>query len=457
MKWISRIVLALTFCVLVPVSSYAAQGKELRRTPVVRVVQNVSPAVVNITSIRTERNSFGIGTGNPFFDRLLEQYGFQDRFPSKQNQRPRTVEQKRSSLGSGVLIDGKRAFVLTNAHVIDGASDIEVRLRDGRSFKAILIGSDPDFDLAVLKLRDARNLPQVKMGDSNDIYIGETVIAIGNPFGFTHTVTTGVVSALNRSVNTKRGTFTDFIQTDTAINPGNSGGPLLNILGELIGVNTAIRAGAEGIGFAIPINKARRVVNELINTGKVAPIWLGLFGQDLDQQMANYLGLKSTNGMIITEICEIGPAVRSGLRAGDVVLSVNGIRIEDKNQYLNVIRNYTKGKTVNLKIYRNGKQFTSEHVASAMSQKTLFTLVQKRWGMTLRANRGNGVIVEAVRAGSPAAKLKLQRGDVVHQVGHDKVNSMEELSRAFLRYRLQNAVILKVQRGRDMYHIRMGI
>ncbi|MFW5734018.1 MAG: trypsin-like peptidase domain-containing protein, partial [Oceanidesulfovibrio sp.] len=250
----------------------------MRRTPVVRAVEKISPAVVNITTDREVTRDMPFGSGNDLLAPFFREF-FGD-LPKR--------SYNHQSMGSGVIIDGKRGLVLSNAHVISGATSVRARLADGREFQAQLVGSDPDFDLAVLRLENAAELPQVPLGDSEDILIGETVIAIGNPFGFTHTVTTGVVSAVKRSIRTDHGIYTDFIQTDAAINPGNSGGPLLNLNGQLIGINTAIHAQAEGIGFAIPVNKAKRVVGELLGRGRVGPVWLGLAGQNIDPGTASY-------------------------------------------------------------------------------------------------------------------------------------------------------------------------
>ena len=250
-----------------PARAVAASNRAARTTPVVTAVAAVAPAVVNITSARTVERRRSLG---PFFDDdMFRQFFGPGGGPEPQRQ-------TQESLGSGVIIDGKAGLVLTNAHVIAGGTSIKARLQDGRVLDAALVGADPDFDVAVLRLSGGGNLPQAAMGDSSDIMIGETVIAIGNPFGYAHTVTTGVVSAVGRSLKHEGGAYADLIQTDAAINPGNSGGPLVNLAGEVIGIDMAIQAGAEGIGFAIPINKARRVVEQIVGGGVVTPAWLGL-------------------------------------------------------------------------------------------------------------------------------------------------------------------------------------
>ncbi|MBW2175211.1 MAG: trypsin-like peptidase domain-containing protein, partial [Deltaproteobacteria bacterium] len=233
-----------------------------RENAVVKAVKNVSPAVVNISSeyevVKRSNPFFDFGL-DPFFDSF-----FKDFFEPNYKRR-----YKRNSLGSGVIIDGTRGYILTNEHVIARSAKITVLLRDERELEAELVGAAPDFDLAVLRIQSKEPLPAIQMGNSDDLMIGETVIAIGNPFGFSNTVTTGVISALNRSIQAESRTYRDFIQTDASINPGNSGGPLLNINGDLIGINTAIYSKAQGIGFAIPINKAKRVVDDLIRYGEI--------------------------------------------------------------------------------------------------------------------------------------------------------------------------------------------
>lgn len=429
----------LTLVMALP--SFASQ----RRTPVVRAVEAVSPSVVNITVTKQVRGGGRTPFDDPFFNQFFgEYYGHRKR--------------QAQSLGSGVIIDGDEALVLTNAHVVSGGDSIVVRLKDGRDFQADLVGSDPDFDLAVLKLRNAAKLPQVAMGDSGGIFIGETVIAIGNPFGYSDTVTTGVVSALNRPMKTNHGSFGSFIQTDAAINPGNSGGPLLNIDGELIGINTAIQARAEGIGFAIPINKAKFVVSELLSSGRVAPIWLGLFGQDIDQATARYFNLKSLNGMLVSETYRDTPADKAGIRAGDIVVSFNGQSISGKDEYLTRLFGMTKSESVRLALLRNGTRFDVSLKPQVVNKDMVVALVRSRWGFELdeRSTR-SGVAVSSVVPGGAAEKLGLQRGDIIHQVGNRRLAKPIDLLNAFLRNRLQKSVLMRVQRGRGLYSVRLSL
>lgn len=423
-----------------------ASSRDMRMTPVVQTVQKTAPAVVNIHTTRIveqEVHPFGSFLGNDDFFRHF--FGTPDL--------TRRFEQR--SLGSGVIIDAQKGLVLTNAHVIEGASFIRARLLDGRQFEGELVGSDPDFDLAILRLKEAQDLPQAIMGDSTDIMIGETIIAIGNPFGFGHTVTTGVVSALERTVEAKHGTFTDFIQTDAAINPGNSGGALMNLAGELIGINTAIYAEAEGIGFAIPINKAKRVMDELVSSGRVQAVWLGLEGQDVDERIARYLGLDENKGMVVADIHE--PAVRkSGLHNGDVILAVNGVTVEDRSHFLRILKNFTAGQAADLEIFgAKGKNTLRVYFEPFTDVKAL-EMAAKRWGISV-ANQGAEVIVSQIRSGSPAQQLGLKSGDILVKVAGDIQGSVDDFARAFKRYRMANTVLLLVARDGQGYYVRLRI
>ena len=440
---------ALLAAALVLALALPARADDPRRTPVVLAVERVSPAVVNITTSRVVQavpDPFGGAFSGPAYERFLREFGI-ERMP-----------RKAQSLGSGVIIDGARGFVLTNAHVINGATEISVRLKDGRELAAQVKGSDPDRDLAVLQVERAGSLPQAEMGDSTDLLIGETVIAIGNPYGFTHTVTTGVISAVGRSVGTSDEVLSDLIQTDTAINPGNSGGPLLNILGQVIGINTAIHAEASGIGFAIPINKAKRVVAELINQGHVTPVWLGLFGQDLDQPTASYLGLKSPRGLLVTDLHAGGPAQRAGLAPGDVILTLNGRGVDDRDHFLSLMLDVGPGDSVRLGVSRQGREMTLQAKAQALDDAAVAALVDEHWGFAADPRRPRtGILVGRVAPNGPAARIGLKPGDILHQIGNQSLETPDDLARAFTRYHLHNTLLLSVQRGRALYHVRMAL
>jgi Do/DeqQ family serine protease len=342
------------FCVLFvllllfsPGKSSAAEkgGPYPRRTAVVEAVESVSEAVVNISSAYTARESV-----DPFssfgMDSFFRDF-FERRFPARR---------QLTSLGSGVIIDGERGFIITNEHVIAQTGTITVVLKDGREFKAEIVGADPESDLSVLQIRSDEPLPSIPMGNSESIMIGETVIAIGNPFGFSNTVTTGVISAIGRSVRAQDRTYHDFLQTDASINPGNSGGPLLNINGELIGINTAIYAKAEGIGFAIPINQARKIVKDLIDYGQVVHAWVGITVQDLDERLARYLGLASAKGLVVKDVEPTAPAAEAGIREGDVLKSVGGQPVRKVSDYEMVMRGFSKGDVLDFRLVRDGAE-----------------------------------------------------------------------------------------------------
>jgi Do/DeqQ family serine protease len=427
--------------------SVSAQ-EDLRMTPVVRAVQKVAPAVVNIHTSRVveqEINPFGGLFGGDLFEQFFGAPGM-----------TRQYEQK--SLGSGVVIDAAKRLVLTNAHVISGASSIRTTFLDGRQYQAELVGSDPDFDLAILRLEGSDQLPQIAVGDSSDLLIGETVIAIGNPYGFSHTVTTGVVSAMHRTIKTRHGTFTDFIQTDAAINPGNSGGPLLNRLGQLIGINTAIYAEAQGIGFAIPIDKAKRVIAELLSHGRVDPVWLGIRGQDVDQRLARYFGLSAVSGLLVAEVYPDSPAQRAGLHPGDVLLRMAKNEIPDKQGYLDLLRNFTRDQQVQLEILSGGKRRTVTARVEIFQDDQALELAFRIWGLEVASRSGSKqLLVTRVRPDSPAARLGLEQGDVVVKIAGQSVDDPGDFALAFKRYRMQNSLILLVARGRQGYYARLTV
>ena len=322
--------LTLLFMPGIPQSGWGLQSD--RESPIVRAVRKVSPAVVNISSsyeVRKRANPFSGFGMDPFFEEFFKDF-FDPRFERRRES---------TSLGSGVIIDGKRGFILTNAHLIERSGNIKVVLEDEREFEAKIVGADPDSDLAVLQIDSPSRLPSIEMGSSDDLMIGETVIAIGNPFGFSHTVTTGVISAVNRSIRTDERVFLDFIQIDASINPGNSGGPLLNINGDLIGINTAIYAKAQGIGFAIPINKARKIISDLIQYGEVIQTWIGITVQNLDKKLARYLKVPGKKGVMVKSLEPGSPASSAGLKEGDIILAIGSNKIASVRDYWSVKKN----------------------------------------------------------------------------------------------------------------------
>lgn len=427
-----------------------------RQTPVVLAVKHVGPAVVNISSeyeILKRGNPFGT---DPFFDNF-----FRDFFERR--------TEKGTSLGSGVIIDGKRGFILTNAHVVERTANIKVLLQDEREFEARIVGADPESDLAVLQIKSDTSLPSVQMGNSNDLLIGETVIAIGNPFGFSHTVTTGVISAINRSIKTDDRIFHQFIQTDASINPGNSGGPLLNVNGRLIGINTAIYAKAQGIGFAIPINKAKRIVNDLIQYGHVIQGWIGLSVQDLDARLARYLNLTDTKGAMIIQVETDSPAEASGLEENDLIIAVQGRKIESSADYYSSVRGIGAGEPLRLRILRSNAELAFTFKTRAYPLARGPKLAWRRLGVKVTrieaaaphrsgGSDRQGVVISAVRNGSYMDRIGVLPGDVIRQVEDITVADVDTFFTAMIKHRYKLSLIVLLQRQDALYHltVRMG-
>ena len=415
----------------------------LRRTPTVRAVEQVGPAVVNITTEQVVRggNPFRGFGGNPTFERF-----FRDFFVPRA---PRTTQ----SLGSGVVIDRMR-HVLTNEHVITRADRIFVTLADGRFFEANLVGADPNNDLAVLRVETDEEVPWIAPGDSDDLMVGEPVIAIGNPFGLSNTVTTGVISAQNRSIRAQDRVYHGFLQTDASINPGNSGGPLLNAAGELIGINTAIYGGAEGIGFAIPIDAAERVVRELIRKGEIAPVWLGLDLQDLDEQISEVLEVpERLTGALVSRVRPGTPAAEAEIARGDVVTSVDGSGVANARGFYEILERSTTGQVLALGVWREGSVREVKVRSEEISDEAVTELGEQMLGMHLRLVPGGGFAVREVRRQSGAARIGIEAGDRLLGINGKALDGEEALRRAVLDLRGRARALIVVQRGRGRYHV----
>ncbi|MBW1921631.1 MAG: trypsin-like peptidase domain-containing protein, partial [Deltaproteobacteria bacterium] len=403
----------------------------LRRSPVVIAVEKSRPAVVNIsTTVRERISPFLPFSGDDFF---------KDFFPDLFSR-----EYTRSSLGSGVIIDGTKGYILTNQHVIARASEIKVITSEKQEYQAKLIGADPRSDLAVLQISARNKLPEIKMGNSDDLMIGETVIAIGNPFGLSHTVTTGVVSAVERSVRSEERIYRHLIQTDASINPGNSGGPLLNIDGELIGINTAIYQKAQGIGFAIPINKAKRIVKELLRAGKVRPIWLGIEIQELTDALRSHFGLPSgRGGVLVNDVMSGSTGAKAGLKRGDIIVSVGGIPVKGPGDYRDALAEFTPEDRLEMKVFRGGKFNGVVLQPSTFPPSLALNLVYRRLGIKVgklskRTGGGYGskskVVVKEVRRGSEAGKIGVKPGDLILKVNNMLVSNLDEFKKAISEY-----------------------
>jgi len=457
-KLIVLVVTGLIFSIMLFVNpSDNPTAETLRESAVVMAVKKVSPVVVNISSefeVRKRVNPFSGFGMDPSIENFFNDFfdpGFERRY-------------KRTSLGSGVIIDGKRGFILTNQHVILKSKTITVGLKDGREFKAQIVGADPDSDLAVLRISSPKALPDIIMGDSSNLMIGETVIAIGNPFGFSNTVTTGVISATNRSVKTENMIYRDFIQTDASINPGNSGGPLLNINGELIGVNTAIYAKAQGIGFAIPINTAKRIVSDLIRYGEVIPAWIGITVQDIDTDLARYLRASAIKGVLVKKAEKSGPASKAGIREGDIILSINTSDIASEKDFHKAMIAHSAGEKIDITIWRNGKTKTVSVNTSVFPKELALDLAYNLLGVSVKnlstKNRykyklmaKQGVLISNLNRQSYLADIGARPGDVIRQINDITIQNIKDFKEAIIKYRQKNSLVIVLQRGDQLYNI----
>jgi Do/DeqQ family serine protease len=432
-----------------------------RETAVVKAVREVSPAVVNISSavqMRKRTSPFSGFGFNPFFEEFFKDF-FDPRFERRR---------KYTSLGSGVIIDGKKGLILTNAHVIQKTGTIKVVLEDEREFEAQIVGADPDSDLAVLKIDSEQDLPAIKMGNSEDLMIGETVIAIGNPFGFSHTVTTGVISAIDRSIRAEDRVYHDFIQIDASINPGNSGGPLLNINGDLVGINTAIYAKAQGIGFAIPIGKARKIISDLIQYGEVIQAWIGITVQNIDEKLARYLKVPAKKGVIVTSVEPESPAQKAGVQESDIILSIDSKKIASVGDYQSVAKSLAAGNKLKAKFWRNGKKKTVTvktkvfpiDLADDLAYRILGIRVEDLSGKNRKRYRiiaREGVMISEIKENADLDDIGARPGDVIRQIDDYTIENNEDFKKAVIKFRNKNSVVLLLQRGDQGYYITVNL
>lgn len=405
------------------------------------IVKKASPAVVNISTRGTVAEK---GARNPLFDDP-----FFKRFFDTPEMAPR--QRQFQSAGSGVVVDAKQGFIVTNAHVIENASEITVTTNDGHDYKATVVGSDVGADVALIKVKDAK-LAELPIGDSSRAEVGDFVLAIGNPFGLQHTVTYGIISAVGRSGINPDG-YEDFIQTDASINPGNSGGALINLRGELVGINSAIlsRSGGNiGIGFAIPSNMVRSIMDQLVKYGEVKRGLLGVSILTLTPDLAENLGATDLQGALVQQVVEGSAAEKAGLKAGDVITAVNGQPIKGGPELRNRIGLMRVGEVVDLTYFRDGK---THHASATVAAKGAAPGEDSPAGDLHRAfegadlgdaANGGGVLIRSVEAESPAAQAGLRQNDVITGVNRQKVGSLKDL-RTIVKG--QQSLLLTVRRG----------
>jgi len=442
-------------------SSGAATGEQPVPPVFVELSKHLKPAVVNISSKQTEgkpapsRSPFGGEENDPFQE-------FFDRFFGGRGGRRR----QRPSLGSGFIINST-GFIVTNNHVVEGATEIKVTLATQEEFDATLVGRDPKTDLALIKVNSPKPLPTVPFGSSDTLEVGEWVLAIGNPFGLGHTVTSGIVSAKGRIIGA--GPYDDFIQTDASINPGNSGGPLFNMRGQVIGINTAIISGGQGIGFAIPINLAKEVLLQLHTKGSVTRGWLGVAIQRISPDLLKAFNLEDTHGALVSDVMADGPAAKAGLQRGDVIIGFQGNKVQDSTELPRMVAAIAPGTKVQVEVLRGGKKMTipvtlgtltDDKEAAAKLQPSdveesiglRVETITPELARSLRLDNAKGVVVSRVTPDSPAAEAGVQRGDVVREVNRQPVTDLESYTEATSHLTPNTpALFLLERRGSSLY------
>ena len=419
------------------------------------LAKKVGPSVVNVSTTQVRRMAQDVpspfGPGDPRND-LLERF-FGGRIPR--------APQPRQGVGSGFIIDSD-GTILTNYHVVGEAEKISVTLSDGKRYDAKVIGKDQKTDIAVIKIDAGRELPAVSLGDSDRLEVGEWVVAIGNPFGLDHTVTSGIVSAKGRQIGA--GPYDNFIQTDASINPGNSGGPLINLRGEVVGINTAIfsqTGGNIGIGFAIPTNSVKDLLPQLKDKGRVVRGYLGTTVQKITPEIANSLGIKESGGALVADVVRGSPAEKAGIKTGDVIIEFNRKEIKDSSDLPPVVARVAPGTTVQLKVLREGKQVSlpitvgelkdNEIVASGQESDLGLSVqpVTPDIAQSLGLERAEGLVVSSVKPGSAAEEAGLRSGDVITQINRRPVKNLAEYNREMARNEKGKPVLFLVRRGQS--------
>jgi serine protease Do len=428
------------------------------------LVKQLSPSVVNISTTSVSKGGsqffkspFG-GRGEKPFDDFFKKF-FGDS-PQK--------EFKRRGLGSGFILS-EDGYIITNNHVVERATDIKVILQNGDSYVAQIIGTDPKTDLALLKIKPKTKLPAVRFGNSDRLEIGDWVLAIGNPFGLGHTVTVGIISAKGRSLGL--GSYDDFLQTDAAINPGNSGGPLFNFKGEVIGVNSAIIAGGQGIGFAIPINMTKNVVSQLRNGGKVVRGWIGVYVQRVTPDIAESLDLDDNNGALVADVTVGGPAEKAGVKRGDIIIEFNGNKIDEMPELPKLVASYAPGTKIKLKVIRNGKEKdlsikleqlpdqvaqTSRQSPRNEIEQNLGLIVQEitpEVKRRLDIEYSSGVVITEVRSNSLASEAGLLRADVILEINTKQIANLNNYRKEIDSVEEGQNILFLVKRGSNTIYV----
>ncbi len=439
----------------------------------IEIAEAVNPTVVTVFTEKVYKVRETLSPFSFFFDDPFRDFFGDDFFsgPRQRRQAPQEREYRQQGLGSGVIVSDE-GYILTNNHVIANADTIYVRTIDERTIAAKVIGADPKTDIAVIKV-DAKNLPVIKKGDSDKLRVGEWVLAIGSPLSanLAHTVTQGIVSAKGRS-NVGLADYEDFIQTDAAINPGNSGGALVNLDGELVGINTAIASrsgGFQGIGFAVPINMAESVMASLIKSGKVVRGWLGVSIQDVNETMAKAMNLKNTEGALVGEVVNDSPAQKAGFKDGDVIIEMDGKKIRNASQLRNAVAATAPGTAVKLKIWRDGEERTLEvtlgelpaddkapQIKQSLQELLGFSVTAMSRDLAEQYNLDanlKGVVVTAIDQASSAFRAGLREGDLIRSVNRKRVQDVADFNAALAGVKKSDTLLLQVARRTGSFYV----
>lgn len=441
----------------------SAPDARISAQPFIPIAQQAKAAVVNISAVKKENHQSEQGSG-PFFDDPFFRRFFGEEFERRM---PAPRERREQGFGSGVIV-ASDGYIVTNNHVVTDAEELTVSLPDKRTFKAKIIGTDPKTDVAVIKI-DASNLPVLSWGDAGQLQVGELVLAVGNPFGLSQTVTMGIISAVGRA-NMGIVDYEDFIQTDAAINPGNSGGALVNLKGELIGIPSAIfsqTGGSMGIGFAIPSNMAKSVMNNLIKHGKVVRGWIGISIQEINQDLAKEFGTVDTKGALVADVMDDSPAAKAKLERGDIITSYNGVTVRDPGQLRALVAETAPSTTVALSILRerktqhvtviigelpkelaktrpqDGDSSKGEHALAGITVENISNS-SERFG---RSKGRAGVVVTAIEPDSPAERAGMRTGDIISEINRKPVKDVKDFERHTSQLTPKSSVLLLLNRG----------
>ena len=443
--------------------AFAAPAGKLAGAPasLADLVDTLSPSVVNIstTTIIKGRPGHPFGHRMPF-PRFFEEDDFFKRFFENAPER----DFKQQSLGSGFIISSD-GYIFTNNHVVEKATKIRVKLATGKEYDAEVKGKDPSTDIALIKINPDNSLPVVKLGNSDKLRIGDWIFAIGNPYGLEHTVTAGIVSAKGRVIGS--GPYDNFIQTDASINPGNSGGPLFNLEGEVIGINTAIVAQAHGIGFAIPINTAKSILDDLKSKGSVSRGWLGISVQDITDDIAANMKLKNVKGALVGQVFEGDPADKAGVKTGDIIIEIAGKKIQNTQDLLRIVAALKAGEKAPVKLIRDGQEKKIDVIIGERKEEKEIARkgkIGEHYGMTVQEitpemarhfglSDKYGVIITQVREGSPSDDAGLKAQDIILQINKVKISSIKDFLNEMTKDSQEETILLLIKRGETTFFV----